>query len=418
MYLYRLKLWPVFLIGFGIGFLLALILFAAQDLFNNISICQKSSLNLYSTNRNDLKWFMSDTWIKREITIQSWKDSTNMTYSKWLSNRKLRSKNIDMDTYLYGPESREELEAEWLKSNIHITCIVFVKKVKLARSIQDTWGKHCNKIYFFGQVKDPKMPIINFDTKLVSSWQLLCEAFRYVWKSSETLEWLIFVKDDTLVVLENLRYMLGPLNHTQDHYLGHAVTLWGQPYNVADAGYVISAGVLRKLIKMFDNSEKCIISGKYWKQEDYYLAKHLASMGIYPSDTRDQYLRGTFHGYSLQSLLWGIVKTGVYWTRALYPVKNECCSFISVTFNVGETEKMHTLNYLLYHFHVLKRKAVFGSRKAAISISDKDVWRVALEDEFNITNLNNISSEMYYEIWHAKYSEPGQLISKNYQAND
>lgn len=280
MYLYRLKLWPVFLIGFGIGFLLALILFAAQDLFNNISICQKSSLNLYSTNRNDLKWFMSDTWIKREITIQSWKDSTNMTYSKWLSNRKLRSKNIDMDTYLYGPESREELEAEWLKSNIHITCIVFVKKVKLARSIQDTWGKHCNKIYFFGQVKDPKMPIINFDTKLVSSWQLLCEAFRYVWKSSETLEWLIFVKDDTLVVLENLRYMLGPLNHTQDHYLGHAVTLWGQPYNVADAGYVISAGVLRKLIKMFDNSEKCIISGKYWKQEDYYLGKFFITLDI------------------------------------------------------------------------------------------------------------------------------------------
>lgn len=280
MYLYRLKLWPVFLIGFGIGFLLALILFAAQDLFNNISICQKSSLNLYSTNRNDLKWFMSDTWIKREITIQSWKDSTNMTYSKWLNNRKLRSKNIDMDTYLYGPESREELEAEWLKSNIHITCIVFVKKVKLARSIQDTWGKHCNKIYFFGQVKDPKMPIINFDTKLVSSWQLLCEAFRYVWKSSETLEWLIFVKDDTLVVLENLRYMLGPLNHTQDHYLGHAVTLWGQPYNVADAGYVISVGVLRKLIKMFDNSEKCVISGKYWKQEDYYLGKFFITLDI------------------------------------------------------------------------------------------------------------------------------------------
>lgn len=46
------------------------------------------------------------------------------------------------------------------------------------------------------------------------------------------------------------------------------------------------------------------------------------------------------------------------------------------------------------------------------------VWRVALEEEFNITNLNNISSEVYYEIWHAKYSEPGQLISKNYQAND
>lgn len=116
---------------------------------------------------------------------------------------------------------------------------------------------------------------------------------------------------------------------------------------------------------------------------------------------------------------------------------------MSVTFSVGESEKMYTLNYLLYHFHVLKRKAIFGSKNAVTSISDEDVrllfyykcitisknlklteyfrsqvWKVALKEEFNITNLNTISSEMYYEIWHSKYSEPGQLISKNYRINN
>ncbi|KAF3430184.1 hypothetical protein E2986_13309 [Frieseomelitta varia] len=419
MHLYRFKLWPVFLAGYGIGFLLAFIFFAAQDFFNGVSTCQKSKLNLYSASRSDLfKWFISDVWITEETVFQSWKESANTTYSEWLTNRKLKIRDIDVDKYLYGPKIKEELESTWLKLHIHVTCVVFVKNIKLARSIQDTWGKHCNKIYFFGQVKDSKVPIINFDIKLVSSWQMLCEVFNYIWRSNEVLEWLIFVKDDTLVILENLRYMLGPLNYTQDHYLGHAVILWGQPYNIADAGYVISVGVLRKLIKMFDNSEKCMTSGKYWKQEDYYLAKHLASIGIYPSDTRDQYLRGTFHGYPLQSLLWGVVKTGVYWTRALYPIKNECCSFMSVTFNVGESEKMYTLNYLLYHFHVLNKKAIFGSKNAVTSISDEDVWKVALKEEFNITNLNTISSEMYYEIWHSKYSEPGQLIGKNYRIND
>lgn len=46
------------------------------------------------------------------------------------------------------------------------------------------------------------------------------------------------------------------------------------------------------------------------------------------------------------------------------------------------------------------------------------VWKVALKEEFNITHLSNISSEMYYEIWHSKYSEPEQLINNNYQIKD
>lgn len=281
MYLYRFKLQSVFLTGFGIGFFLALLLFATQNLFNNVPLCQKSTLNLYSVSGSRVfKLFVTDTWTNKETVFQSWKKSTNITYKKWLNNRHLKLSNIDMDSYLYGSERKEELEANWLKSHVHITCVVFVKKVKLARSIQDTWGRHCNRIYFFGQVKDFKVPIINFEIKLVSSWQLLCEAINYIWRSNKALEWIIFVQDDTLVILENLRYMLSPLNHTQDHYLGHAVILWGQPYNIADAGYVISIGVLRKLIKMFDNSEKCITSGRYWKQEDYYLGKSFITSDI------------------------------------------------------------------------------------------------------------------------------------------
>lgn len=160
-------------------------------------------------------------------------------------------------------------------------------------------------------------------------------------------------------------------------------------------------------------------------------------MGIYPSDTRDQYLRGTFHGYSLQSLIWGVIKTDSYWTRALYPIKNECCSFMSVTINVGDPDKMYTLDYLLYHLHVLKNAAIFGSKKAPTTVPDENVltllhyflfirrikkvisnycfqvWKIALEEEFNITHLNNISSDVYYEIWHSKYSEPEELIIKN-----
>lgn len=40
-----------------------------------------------------------------------------------------------------------------------------------------------------------------------------------------------------------------------------------------------------------------------------------------------------------------------------------------------------------------------------------------MKEEFNITHLNEISSDAYYEIWHSKYSEPEQLILKNYRNN-
>lgn len=412
------------MVGCGVGFFGTLIVFIFHDIFIT-SNCKSSATGSSADRRsNFLRWLVDTRNNDQEIIIQTWKNQRSRsgsgsgdttTYYEWLRNENIRIDNVDLDSYLYGPRKDEEFESDWLSSNVQVTCIVFVTKVKLARSIWNTWGKRCNNIYLFGQEKDLLVPIITFDMKVVSSWQLLCEAFNYVWKAKKNLEWLIMVKDDTLVVPENLRYMLAPLNHTDDHYLGHAVVLWGQPYNVANAGYVISKGVLKKLIGMFDNSEKCIAGGKYWKQEDYYLAKHLASMGIYPSDTRDQYSRGTFHGYSLQSLLWGVVKTGSYWTRALYPIRDECCSLMSVTFNVGEPDKMYTLHYLLYRLHVLRKPAVFGAKRAPTIIPDQDVWKIALEEEFNITHLNNISSDAYYEIWHSKYSEPEQLMNRNYR---
>lgn len=44
------------------------------------------------------------------------------------------------------------------------------------------------------------------------------------------------------------------------------------------------------------------------------------------------------------------------------------------------------------------------------------MWKIALEEEFNITHLDDITSDAYYEIWHSKYSEPGQLkIAQDFQ---
>lgn len=151
---------------------------------------------------------------------------------------------------------------------------MFVEKVKLAATIKDTWGKNCNGLLFFSrQLADSYPFVINLGIKYTSSWQLLCEAMNYIWKRRNDipLQWTIFIRDDTIVIPENLRYMLAPLDFRESHYLGHAVVLWGLSYNVAQAGYVLSYQSLRKLMEIFDTPEKCAAGGKYWKKEDYYL---------------------------------------------------------------------------------------------------------------------------------------------------
>jgi len=272
----------VFLLGSAIGFVFALLL----SLLRNTHVTDLTYDQDLSSWQPE--YYLNKKFYHEEIILQHWKKvkktsdfSNNVTYRTWLTTQKWKVYKIDLDKYLYGPreDTTKEIESaewEWLREQVSITCVVFVEKLKLGKSIQATWGKRCNNIYFFGHhLKDTELPIINIDIKIVSSWQLLCEAMNYIWndKTLDKLEWIIFVKDDTMVIPENLRYMVAPLDYRDDYYLGHPVVLWGQTYNVAQSGYVLSRGALAKIVQMFNTTLKCISGGKYWKKEDYYLGE-------------------------------------------------------------------------------------------------------------------------------------------------
>lgn len=111
-----------------------------------------------------------------------------------------------------------------------------------------------------------------------------------------------------------------------------------------------------------------------------FSGKHLALFGIHPSDTRDRHLRGLFHGYSLQTLLWGIARPGSYFTRALYPPGHDCCSPRSITFSTSEPDKMYTVNYMLYHLHVYPGPGIFGSGPAPTPVPEEEVWDIFFYD--------------------------------------
>lgn len=265
----------IFLIGCGIGFVLPLLLVSLRNTFVTDSIVNED-LSLWQP-----EYYLNKEPRHEKIALQLWKRANetsnfnSITYHTWLAAQNLKIHKIDLDKYLYGPHKGDEsTEWNWLKKQVSVTCVVFVEKLKLGQSIKATWGKRCNKIYFFGhRLKNAELPVINVDVKIVSSWQLLCEAMNYIWKVEDKLEWIIFVKDDTIVITENLRYMVAPLDYRRDYYLGHPVVLWGQTYNVAQSGYVLSKGALDKVVQMFNTAEKCKKGGKYWKKEDYYLGK-------------------------------------------------------------------------------------------------------------------------------------------------
>ncbi|XP_034950583.1 glycoprotein-N-acetylgalactosamine 3-beta-galactosyltransferase 1-like [Chelonus insularis] len=430
MHLRSIKGKLVFSIGFFIGFSGAILLALISNDFN-FAGCKKKSSKLDDSGY--LSASIKDKWIARGIKFSSEKKKSDyptpalsthhqqIQYEKLLQDSNMVVSPIDLDFENYQLDDDNKTftlrESDWLKTKVDVLCVVFVKEVKLAQAIEDTWSKRCNNIYFFGHKhEDHNIPIIKLPVNITSSWQMLCETMHYIWKSSNgSLQWTIFIRDNMMVLPENLRYLVAHLDHNKDYYLGHPVIWWGQIYNVAEAGYVLSRGALKKIIDQFNSHEKCSAGGKYWKKEDYYLGKHLAALNIYPSDTRDYKLRGTFHGYPLQTLLWSVAKLGNYFTRAVYPTGSFCCSPRSVSYSINESDKIHTNNYLLYHLYVYNIQSVYGNKFAPTPIPEHEVWKQALKDEFNITNIKFMSPERYYAIWRLKYSIPSQFIHGNYK---
>ena len=128
-------------------------------------------------------------------------------------------------------------------------------------------------------------------------------------KKISEVQWILVAGEETFAIPENLRFYVAAKNSSDFHYLGHAMKFWNVIYNWADAGYVISKGTLDKMMQKFDSDEACDKGGQYWKNSDWYLAKHLSQMNIKPVDTRDHIGRSRFIGNSTSILSFNESKT-------------------------------------------------------------------------------------------------------------
>lgn len=98
-------------------------------------------------------------------------------------------------------------------------------------------------------------------------------------------DWMIKVDVNTFVIMENLRYFVNLLDPSLPFYFGHTMSsTWGTSYNTAEAGILLSRGVLIEL-------QEALVKGVCTKHgsssSDVELGKCLANMFIFPQDTRD-----------------------------------------------------------------------------------------------------------------------------------
>jgi hypothetical protein len=192
-------------------------------------------------------------------------------YESWLYSKGLESQCFTSEQVSY--KNVTNTESKFLAKNINLLCVVFIKSSKKAETIMNTWGTHCNRIVFFGisDFDELKVPVYNVITPKCS-WHYLCTAIRQIWlEYSKQLQWVLFIPDTIFAIPENLRLVVSSLDPSTPHYLGHALYLWGESYNAAQAGYVLSKAAIELLVSKFNSSEACEKSGKHWKNEDFYL---------------------------------------------------------------------------------------------------------------------------------------------------
>lgn len=204
------------------------------------------------------------------------RDGSEFAYREWFSMQNFKKYPANYFELRDVNSASGDLtsEASYLYSVVHVHCVVFIKKRRNALAVKNTWAKHCNEILFFGLENRSDVSVTVLKPK--SSWHYLCDAIRYLWQNHKAnLHWALFVSDDVFVIPENLRYYVASLDFNEPHYLGEEGTFWGIEYNVGEAGYVLSKGVIYALQNKFSSSESCLRSGKYWRNEDFYLGNYV-----------------------------------------------------------------------------------------------------------------------------------------------
>lgn len=198
--------------------------------------------------------------------------SLNTYYENWFQNAGFIRRKHTIDTLRYG-DHLFRTEAKILEHQIPILCVILSNNDKTAKAGVHTWAKGCTDVTIVklsGRKGKHHIPMKK--TAENSNWNKLCGAIKEI--EYDKFEWVVFVHQQTFVLLENLRWFVASLNHTKGYYLGQAESFWNVRYNLAQAGFVLSQGSLRLLKAEFDEEKGCKVDSLMLNKEDFTLGNY------------------------------------------------------------------------------------------------------------------------------------------------
>ena len=288
----------------------------------------------------------------------------SMSYNKWLASLSLESVPIPNELVSYGKNrSSLKLESEWLANRTRILCLVLATTRSRIRAVNHTWTRHCNERHFYGGFHEKQAPYIKIkflDDSLLSP-RTFCLAFiDLMARVKHDYDWLLITTDQTYAIVENLRYLVTPLDPRERFYIGRPVQHYFLGvYNSFDSGIVLSRGSVDLLANtlFMGNHTTCInlpTNGLvYGGQFDSYIGMFFASHSVRPENSYDQSSGTRFHPFMpekhLNPQLISVFDT--FWMSNLLPVNSgfRCCSDHAITFTGFSSVTMYFIEYLLYH---------------------------------------------------------------------
>ena len=228
-----------------------------------------------------------------------------------------------------------------------IFCIVVTYKQNFhtkAKSVLDTWGKECDKLFFIARMSTTEhafesteynepLPILEPRGRYNDSYDLLTikmfSTFSDLYNRYDNYDWYLKADDDTYIFMQNLRNFLS--NKKPDEPITYGCNLKyndrriNVSYQSGGAGYVLSREALKRIgRKLSLNSDSCFDT----EVEDIDVAECYSDVGVRLGVSKDEFDKERFHPFSYKHHLKGVYPD---WFKSIYPsvIKDNVSKIVS-----------------------------------------------------------------------------------------